>query len=204
MAINSGNFISDRFLKKEVTTKTNQFLNMNFSFDENRMNYSRSHKKNIRRFIDSKNTTIDSTISYQDFFRLKMDSLKQRGVKLSSKNRQVYYHLLAELYRRNRLKMYTGSNENHEINGGVCLIKMDFDVLTVQTFCNDGCRRSGFIFYVIDTIIKNNAGSEKILDFMGSSIPGIRYRNLGFGSHEVNYTLIRMNRLSNLMKWVKR
>ncbi len=59
------------------------------------------------------------------------------------------------------------------------------------------------MFLLIDEFIKDNSGTNLVLDFEGSNIEGVARFYSGFGSKPFNYTSIKLNKLFfplNLLK----
>ena len=204
LTINSRNFVSDQFQDIRIETRTNQELKLNVSYEEIRRNYTKSHIHNIKKFDKNTILKVDTSLTFPEFYRIKFESFKKKGIKISAKDSQVYYRLLNELYDNGKLKIYVGVTENGEIPGGICFMDLDFGRVSIQTFCDDCCKKSGFIFHFIDQFIKNNSNEKIIFDFMGSSISSIRDFNIGFGSCDLSYNYIRLNRLSIIGKIIKR
>jgi hypothetical protein len=203
MTINSMNFVSEQ-QSGEVAAKTNQELNLNVGYDRIKKKYSKSHINNINHFEENPSLLISETLSFPDFYKIKMKSFKTKGVVLSRRDSKVYFSLLNELDKKGKLKIYAGVADEGDIPGGICYMYLDFDRVSIQTFCEDACKKSGFTFYFVDDFIKKNSGKNITFDFMGSSISGIRYFNLGFGSKDVTYYHLKINRIGNVLWAAKR
>jgi hypothetical protein len=203
MTINSMNFVSAQ-PSVAVEARTNQELELTAAYEAIRKKYSKSHIKNIKKFEENSSLHVSESISFPDFYRVKFESFKKKGVKLSDRDSQVYFSLLNELDQKGKLKIYAALTDDGEMPGGICFMYLDFDRVSIQTFCDDSCKKSGFIFHFVDDFIKRNSEENIIFDFMGSSIPGIRYFNIGFGSVDVTYYHLRMNRLNKILRIIKK
>lgn len=51
------------------------------------------------------------------------------------------------------------------------------------------------MYVMIDHVISQQAGKNKILDFTGSGMPGVAYFNAGFGAVETSYPMVTQNHL---------
>jgi len=60
------------------------------------------------------------------------------------------------------------------------------------------------MFGLIDKYLQENSGKDLIFDFAGSNIPGVKYRNMGFGATNETYFAIKLNNLPVPFKWFKR
>lgn len=58
----------------------------------------------------------------------------------------------------------------------------------LHTALNELGRKAGAMFGLIDKYLQENSGQDLQFDFAGSNIPGVKYRNLGFGAkNEIYY-----------------
>jgi hypothetical protein len=204
MTINSMNFVSGQIKNIRIETRTNQELKLDVSYEEIRKNYTKSHIHNIKKFDKNTVLKVDTSLTFPEFYRIKYETIKNKGIKVLAKNSQVYFRLLKELDDNGKLKIFVVVTENGEIPGGICYMHLDFGRVSIQTFCVDCCKKSGFVFNFIDQFIQKNSNKKIIFDFMGSSISGIRDFNIGFGSRDVNYYYVRLNRLSIIGKYLKK
>jgi hypothetical protein len=51
------------------------------------------------------------------------------------------------------------------------------------------------MFMLVDHVIMEKSGSDLVLDFTGSDIPGVAYFDAGFGASQSHYLMLRRNRL---------
>jgi hypothetical protein len=65
-------------------------------------------------------------------------------------------------------------------------------------------RKAGASHLLIDAFIKDHAGSDLVLDFEGSDVPGLQFFYASFGAVEEPYTAIRHNRLPLFLRWMKK
>lgn len=65
-------------------------------------------------------------------------------------------------------------------------------------------KKNSAMFFLVDHLIRSHAGSDMILDFEGSTIPGIARFFKGFGAINKPYHSIKMNRLPFPLKLIKR
>ena len=99
-------------------------------------------------------------------------------------------------------EFYFGYLKN-ELCASVFFLKWNKRVI-VHTALNDSGRRAGAMFGLIDKFLKENGGKDLIFDFAGSNIPGVKYRNLGFGASNEIYYRVKINNLPIPLKWVKK
>jgi hypothetical protein len=200
ISLNPFNYISGDFNGVQIINKYNQTLALNEPYPDLKKNFTKSHLKNIPRFEKHEGYTIHSNLPLQEFFKLKMETFHDKEVRLSKRDRDIYLQFLKTLNERNQLEIVTGIDEKKEIVGSVCFMQLGFNEVSIQSFNHDKGRKSGFLFHALDRFIQMNSPRETILDFMGSTLPGVREMNLGFGSTETEYCFIRINRMNKLFR----
>jgi hypothetical protein len=62
----------------------------------------------------------------------------------------------------------------------------------------------GGMYFLLDQFIRQSAGTGMVLDLEGSMIPGVARFYSGFGARPESYHQLRINRLPQLVKWLKR
>lgn len=65
---------------------------------------------------------------------------------------------------------------------------------------NGAARETGAMFLLVESFIREHAGTPVSLDFEGSNDPNVARFYKGFGAQEVNYTRVIMNRLPFLLQ----
>jgi len=199
LTLNSYNFISKDFKISKLFLKYNQELSLNDEYENIRNKYKKSHIKNIEKFEAQNEITITDNNSFQDFYQFKIESLPELNIKLKKSEQLQLFNLFMTTNNKELLTIYLGYDKNNCPQGGVCFMKIEERVF-IYTFCNKLGKKYGLIYFIVNQFIKENAGRNLILDFMGSSIEGVRYRNLGFGSDELEYSFVRINKLTNFLK----
>lgn len=201
IAVNSKNTLNKK-TKVLVNQRINQLLNLNASYQNLYKNFSKSHKKNIEKSFNN-GITIDSNHnSLTDFLKFKFQSFENQKLDIKGFEINAYANLLNECYDKNLLKIYMAKNDSKIVSGAAFII-MNNRVF-IQSFSTDEGKRLSAIYLLIDRFIKDYENSNLILDFMGSIVPGINYRNKGFGSAEEKYDFIKINRLPWPLKTIKK
>jgi hypothetical protein len=198
IVFNTKNIVSDKNKGYQLYTKYNQSLALDQPYTDLAQNYSKSHQKNIQRFEKKSGYTITDSLSLHDFFTAKAKISEDKKLNFPKQDQLAYFNLLNNLDEKKRLTILTGFDNNQKIVGSVCFLLLDFDMIGIQSFSSEEGKKVGVIFSIIDQFIKMNAGTNLTIDFMGSTLPGVRERNLGFGSRESEFTFTRLNRIKNI------
>jgi hypothetical protein len=203
IAINSMNYLSPKNHFGKITQVFNQELPLSDRYEDIRSRYKASHVKNLEKFTTQKLKVEISGDTLDHFLKHKFDFFSKKGVEMSDSQRITFTNLLKYLDAESKIDVVLGFDNQHVVIGGACFIFLEGSVL-IQTFSNDIGRKSGLIFFLIDDFVRKNAGRELILDFMGSSITGINYRNAGFGCVDKEYTFLSIDRLPPLVRFFRK
>jgi hypothetical protein len=111
--------------------------------------------------------------------------------------------LCRELVKRGNCFTLTASSRTGEPLSMAVFFTTERRLHYMASWTGDPGRRTGASRLVLDSVVKENAGTGKILDFVGSDIPGIASFFEGFGAVVSDYLLIRQNRLPTWMRWMK-
>ena len=137
--------------------------------------------------------------SFQNFSALRIQALVDKNILLNNRKKMHFNSLLQTTNKNNLLQIFIGYDKENNPQGGVCFMIIEERVF-IHTFCNALGKKYGLVYFLINQFIAEHAGQNLILDFMGSSIDGIRYRNLGFGSAESTYSAIHIRNILPLFK----
>ena len=87
---------------------------------------------------------------------------------------------------------------DNELIKGLCILDTTNPNTYVLAVYNPEIKNSSAMFLLIDTIIRNEAGKEKVLDFEGSCIEGVARLYSGFGTKYHPYYILKKFRPSYL------
>mgnify|MGYP006283768287 CR=1 FL=1 len=193
--LNQGNVFTgiDANLEKRYT----YLLNLKMSYEDLRKNYSKSHKKNIRKAEAS---------------GLAVAQEKSPGILLD---------MMQEMYHRKSVNEFSDkiaarlkemiSHALHQKKGELYAVQKDGEYLAAAFFLLSGNqavihsastlegRKYAAAIYLIDHFIRKHAGESLTLDFAGSIIPGIAKRNMGFGAQPEIYFNILKSRIPGFL-----
>lgn len=179
-----------------------QVLKLSAKYEILRKNYNRSNRNNVIK-ADKENIRIEKSKDSTVFVQMTKEMYKDRqvvGIK-----EQDY----KDLYNIANYSVENGMGELHYayINNKICASAYFLDWgnrIILQTAINDLGKNSRAIFKVLDSVIQKNAESGKLLDFAGSNIKGVAYRNIGFGAETQHYYSIHINNLPWYIKILKK
>ena len=182
---------------------TNYKLDLSLPYIELKNNYTKSHKKNIRRGLRNE-FVINNDLTSGKLQELMVENGNRSGVKnLTTEDYNLFGKLFETAHKKNDgifLSIYLNENQ-------LCAGAFFFTKYLVTTFyfgANELGRETKAVFVLIDYFIKHYAGQNRFLDFSGSNIKNIAYFFEGFGAKKFQYPEIKINRLPKLIKILKK
>jgi hypothetical protein len=180
-----------------VAWHRNMELDLVQSYDKIAENYHSNTKRNLKKAQQAKlkiikNSNPDTII---ELFRA------NRGRTVSHWNDQEYSRLkyLTQIaLSRNQATVLGVSDESNEICAGAIFIQSNNKIIFLFSGANQTAHKKHAITFLIDYMIQKNAQTPLIFDFEGSDNKNLARFYKGFGSSEVFYPSIKINRLSFL------
>ena len=203
IAFNSMNLITELPGERIVTEGVNFELPLNKPYNTIYSQYFKSHIKNINKVSPGELLIETHKHSFSDFIRFKLESIFTKNIEFNRNDKNSYNNILKEFSDRNQLKIYIAKNKSNAVLGGICFFYIKNRIL-FQSFSNDIGKKFSIGYYLIDLFIKEHAGQNLVLDFMGSNIDSIAYRNEGFGSTKTFYKLVKITRLPKFLRILKK
>ena len=186
----------------EVTTLTNYVLDLGSSYEELFKNYSENTKRNLKKAgkanLHIKNSVKPETVV--DFFK------KNIGNKIPEIKEHHYHSLHRIIYQAQHYSMGQTygiySPDKQLIATGFFLFGKK-QLINLLPATNETGKETGAGFYLLDYMIRINAGNKLKLDFEGSMIPSIARFYQGFGAQPSNYWRLKRNKLPWYLKLFK-
>lgn len=186
----------------EFILRNTQIITISLPYETLYANYKKNHKKNLQKVSDS-GLIINSEGNSSDFINLQSKMFINKGVE------EIKLSDMEKLQKVIDYSMNLGLSEFYfgYLGGELCasafFLKWQKRII-VYTALNEKGREIGAMFGLIDKYLKENAGQDFIFDFAGSNIPGVKYRNLGFGAQNEIYYRVKINNLPIPLKWIKK
>ncbi|HVZ57664.1 MAG TPA: GNAT family N-acetyltransferase [Chitinophagaceae bacterium] len=100
------------------------------------------------------------------------------------------------------LRVRSVQDEQGLLCGSLFLVKGG-RIYLMESFTGPRARKKAANHFLLDQVIREFAGSDLLLDFEGSDIPGIAAFKRNFGPVDQPYYFYRCNRLPRLVRWIK-
>ncbi len=175
-----------------ITTKTNLILSLKREYSEIEKGFHKAHKRNIKKGIKSK--LIPCDITEKQFLELfSIHTAKKIGY--TKDILLKYQNLMRYLIPEKRGFISACKNESGKIVAANFYLISNFRIIHLLSTITPEGKESRAQYFLLDNIIREYAMRNCVLDFEGSSVPGVARFYKGFGAEEVQYHQIIRNRL---------
>jgi len=169
--------------------------------------YSTNTKRNLKK---ARNAALTVTKGLKpgvltDMFR------QNKGKEIKHWKEEHYKRLQRIMYQavyKGMGEAYGVYTEHNELCAGAFFLKDHQHLIFLFSASTSTARKNGAMTLLLDTVIQEFAESTLVLDFEGSNEPGLARFYQGFGSQEVIYYRLEINRLvfplNKLVQWIKK
>jgi hypothetical protein len=172
----------------------NFILNLNQDYDTISSQYATNTKRNIKKAY-SYNIEIKTDVAANDFLEFFHATEKNYSEPKEKVNR-----LVKETLERGNLTIYGAYNTDNKIIASLCLLHSPQRLIYWLPVSNQEGKEALAMFRIMDEIIKNNANSNYIFDFAGSSVGSISRFYQGFRAELHSYLMIKHWSMNDLIK----
>ncbi len=178
----------------KVTGRTNFELSLKESYDELWFNYSTDCRRNINIARRYPQDIIDNVMP-QEIITLFRNNIGARAGVIREISYRRLHHLMDFCLSSGRGKILGVRSPKGKLLWGIFIIEANNRLTLLFTAGSKKSRELRTAYYVIDSVIRDNSGSAKIVDFAGSSVPSIAMFMKSFGGLRTTYYRIYRNSL---------
>ncbi|MGF1585853.1 MAG: hypothetical protein ACFCUM_11055 [Bacteroidales bacterium] len=202
IAMNETNELNLTSPDRRVRNMNNFILNLDISYTSLYNNYNTNTKRNISSARLHCPATPENP-SPAEIVGLFIKNNKRRYPGIRSINYKRLQTILEKGMDRDLVIIKSCYSGNGKLIAAACFLR-DFnrDIFFFSVNTPEG-RRKGSMFMIVDDFIKENAGSNKALDFNGSMDPGVARFYRGFGSSVQTYQRLYINNLPFPLRLLK-
>lgn len=172
----------------------NHLLDLIHDYRKLASHYAQNTKRNLKKSLKydlslSKNVNPAEVIG---LFR------NNRGKHIKVMNDEAYNRLLRLMYaaiHKGKGITYGVYTQNNELCAGAFFLLENQHLIFLFSGSNPEARQNEAMTFLLDSVIREFAGSQVILDFEGSNDENLARFYRGFGSKEVNYNVLKCNLL---------
>ncbi len=181
------------------TTKPNTLLDLNRPYSDLHKDYNTNTKRNIKK-AEKNNLRFSDTINLDEYKTLKGECLGAELSKVPIEN----LHKIIEVSFAKSICKIVGAYKDDKLCSAVVFVNSSNRIIYLNACSNQTGTENKAMFLVLDSFIKNNSNSNRIIDFEGSAIEGVSRFFKGFGGNEVNYYNYKKNSLPWVLRLVKK
>ncbi|UCG26911.1 MAG: GNAT family N-acetyltransferase [Bacteroidales bacterium] len=201
ISLNSSNFFqSDRY---ELFINRTCELDLKRGYDTINRNFSENTRRNIKK-AGSHSLTVAGEGKPGELIDLFRNNMGRTLPRIRACHYGKLLSVMQEGIDRGIARIYTVYGEKGGLCAGACFIFSNRRFVFLFSAANRESRDTGAMFLLVDRFIRDHAGEDNILDFMGSNNENLARFYKGFGSAETTYPGIKINNLPRPVKWLKK
>lgn len=163
-----------------LTKKRNLLLPLDVSYSALKKAYSQNQKRSV---VKAEKSGLEyAEVEAEAFFKFYIKQIRDRQESFKPKHARLLQALINEVMKNKVGRMSAAINKQGEISSASLLIFHADRVINIAQASSPSGRNTGAAHFLFDRLIQEYAGSGKVLDFEGSSIPSIARFYEGFGS----------------------
>ncbi|HRG83117.1 MAG TPA: GNAT family N-acetyltransferase, partial [Chitinophagaceae bacterium] len=163
--------------------------------------YNDNLKRNIRK-SEQAGLKLTTNIDVELVISLAAAQMREHGHE-SADNINRFRKLFAVLQEKGMSRTY-GIFQGEQLGASAVFFSSHQRLYYILVGNHPSGREMGASHALIDAIIREQAGTENLLDFEGSDIPGLAAYYRAFGAIEEPYQALKINRLPFFLKWLKK
>lgn len=173
-----------------VDDKTNYVLDLRHSYNKLFDSFSTNARRNIKKAYQVNEHVVED-LSCGELVAFKKEN---DVIKRSEKQYQWLVYLL-ETIKKNSSGMIYASRDEGAISAAAFFGFSKSRVIYLVSASSEQGKENRSMFKLVDTFVREHAGTELILDFEGSNIPSVARFFAGFGAKPEIYQGVSFNRL---------
>lgn len=177
--------------------------------DFEKRNISTNAKRQLKKFEQTGLPILD-TIDYQALNSLITDELAKKLSVFSGAKHHIFNALIDRLKAESYLKSLVVKNQD-ELVGGIFYMEFGNRIIYLKGACKEDIKQKGGMYVLLNTLISIAESKNKIFDFGGSRVEGVREFNKKLGGVDVNYLALHWDnspiwfKLAQRIKlWIKK
>jgi hypothetical protein len=177
-----------------VEDRSNYILSLEQDYQSHYEAFSTNAKRNIRK-ADDLGDLVEKNLSVEELFRLKREN---DVIQRSEADYRWLECLLGIIMERNAGKIY-GIRKDKTLLAATIFVFSKTRAIYLVSASGDVGKERRAMFKIMDSFIRDHAGTGLILDFEGSNIPSIARFFGGFGAHPEVYQHVSFSRLPAIL-----
>ncbi len=181
--------------------RSNYVLNLDKPYEMLYQHYRENVKRNLRKALQA-GCYSDKKFAVDEVMELAFRQMKNYG-KEKAGHRERFRNLYQDLEARQMATTYGVRTVDKQLIASCVLFRSHRRLYYILVGNHPNGRTIGASHAMLDTIIRDHAGQNLVLDFEGSDIRNLAFFYSSFGAVNEFYAGIRLNRLPVILRWLK-
>lgn len=181
-----------------ATPRQNFILNLDGEYETLKSRFSKHCRRQLKK-ADSEKVFVMKGISVKEYIDLKNSANDNQ---LPEKSMKTLKQLIAFGNTSGKGTVYAAYNRENSLCAAAFFLHSGNRVVYLNAASNAEGKNTSAMFLIVGQFIREHAGTGMILDFEGSSIPGIARFYQGFGAMPEPYFGLKLNRLPAPLRWI--
>jgi hypothetical protein len=181
--------------------RINYVLLLGRSYEEILAGYSENHKRNIQKARKQGLNVVDVLVD--EAIQLVCDHIKNNPFKTHS-DKEIFRHLFSQVQKKNAAICLGVKNSKGLLLSCAVFFYSQHQWYYLIAGSTEEGKKNGAAHLLVDTFIRQHAGTKQVLDFEGSDVESVAFFYRGFGSEKIHYPYLRMNRLPFWLSFFKK
>ena len=178
---------------RNLQVKDNQILRLNKPYEELYRDYRNNHQRNLKKHINK--VRIEESGEVKAIVSLFKHDRGKSVKTLKASHFLAFENTCLALKNKGKLLVLSAFDKNNIlVTGGIFIVHQNRITFIFSGNSTKGKKYTS-LFILLDFVIKKYANSGYVLDFEGSSNPGIRRFYRGFGAGDEQYFFKKINNL---------
>lgn len=176
----------------------NYILSLDKPYEKIAEMYSKNTMRNVEKAAKL-NLSVTENINIDDFILF----FKSVSKKITATDFDSMHKLMRNGAEREQIRIKGIVDKDNLLTAALCYTEFNNRITNLIPVSSETGKKSLAMFYIIDSIIRQNSAKNKLLDFEGSAIEGIARFYKGFGAKNQPYYIIKNLRPSFLIGRLK-
>ena len=180
--------------KGETTLRLNHELDLTPIYEELSTGYAQNTRRNLRK-AQEMGVSLGRLVRTDELISLFRENFGKKEGKLSHSHYEILHDLIDSMLIRKMGYILGAYADNGPLSAAAFFLFDQERVYYLFAASSPEARENGAMFFLIDSFIRENANKSLILDFEGGNDTNLGRFYKSFGSREVPYPMLHINKL---------
>ena len=199
-SLNPHNLVFEVLKNAQIQPRDNFLLPLGGGYSALAANFATNTKRNIAK-AENNNLQLVTGMQTSEFIAFKKQN---SGGRLTKEDTDRLRNLVSFLGYKGLGDVQGVYTPQNELCAVVFFLRWKNRLIYLSASSNEEGKNLGAMYFLVNQVIKEQAGEPFIIDFEGSMIPGVARFYAGFGAYNETYFQLKINRLPWPLKLIKK